>query len=88
MTRAMNQIFYLRFNQLYFFLRRKRAWFEHVTSHDSLSKTILQGTLEGRRRRGRQRNMLDGQHQRVDIPAQVGSAHEGLLQKGLEDDPC
>ena len=30
--------------------RRKLAWFGHVTRHDSLSKTILQGTLEGGRR--------------------------------------
>ena len=35
--------------------RRKLALFEHVTRHDSLSKIILQGTLEGGRRRGRQR---------------------------------
>ena len=35
--------------------RRKLARFGHVTPHDSLSKTILQGTLEGWRRRGRQR---------------------------------
>ena len=35
--------------------RRKLAWFIHVTRHDSLSKPILQGTLEGWRRRGRQR---------------------------------
>ena len=35
--------------------RQKIAWFRHVTRHDSLSKTILQGTLEGGRRRGRQR---------------------------------
>ena len=27
--------------------RRKLAWFGHVTHHDSLSKTILQGTLKG-----------------------------------------
>ena len=26
--------------------RRKRAWFGHVTSHDSLSQTTPQGTLE------------------------------------------
>ena len=26
--------------------RRKLAWFGHVTRHDSLSKTVLQGTLE------------------------------------------
>ena len=27
--------------------RRKLAWFGYVTPHDSLSKTILLGTLEG-----------------------------------------
>ena len=35
--------------------RRKLAWFAHVTRHDSLSKTILQGTVEGGRERGLQR---------------------------------
>ena len=35
--------------------RRKLAWFRHVTRHDSLSRTIPQSTLEGGRRRGRQR---------------------------------
>ena len=35
--------------------RRKLAWFGHVTRHNSLSKTILQGTLEGGRCCGRQR---------------------------------
>ena len=35
--------------------RRKLEWFGHVTRHDSLYKTILQGTLEGGRRLGRQR---------------------------------
>ena len=35
--------------------RRKLAWFGHVTRNDSLSKTILQGTLEDGQRRGRQR---------------------------------
>ena len=31
--------------------RRKLAWFGHVTRHDSLSKPILQGTLDNGRRR-------------------------------------
>ena len=31
----------------------EEVWLVHVTCHDSLSKTILQGTLEGGRRRGR-----------------------------------
>ena len=35
--------------------RRKLAWFGHLTRHNTLSKTILQGTVEGGRRRGRQR---------------------------------
>ena len=34
---------------------RKMKWFAHVTRHDSLCKTILQGTVEGGRRRGRPR---------------------------------
>ena len=36
----------------------KLAWFRHVIRHDSLSQTILPGTLEGGRRRGRQRKCL------------------------------
>ena len=35
--------------------RRELAWFGHFTRHDSLSRTILQGTLESGRRRGQQR---------------------------------
>ena len=33
----------------------EEVWLVHVTCHDRLSKTILQGTLEGGRRRGRHR---------------------------------
>ena len=32
--------------------------------------------------------MLDGQCQRVDIPAHAKAAHKGLLQKTLEDNLC
>ena len=39
---------------------RKLAWYGCVTRHDILSKTILQGTLEGGRRRGRQRKRWMG----------------------------
>ena len=35
--------------------RRKLAWFGHLTRHNCLAKTILQGTLEGGRKQGRQR---------------------------------
>ena len=33
--------------------RRKMAWFGHVTRHQTLSKTILQGTVQGSRKRDR-----------------------------------
>ena len=32
--------------------------------------------------------MLDGQHHRVDVPAHARTAHEGLLQKSLEENLC
>ena len=35
--------------------RRKLKWFGHVIRSSGLAKTILQGTVQGRRRRGRQR---------------------------------
>ena len=35
--------------------RRKLKWYGHVTRSDGLAKTILQGTVQGGRRRGRQR---------------------------------
>ena len=60
--------------------RRKLAWFRHITCHDSLYKTILQGTSV--------EEMFDGQHQGVDIPAHVKTAHKGLLQKRLEEGLC
>ena len=35
--------------------RRKLAFYGHVTRHSSLCKTVLQGTVEGGRKRGRPR---------------------------------
>ena len=35
--------------------RRKLAWYGHISRHDTLSKTIFQGTVEGKRSRGRPR---------------------------------
>ena len=35
--------------------RRKLKWYGHVTRSSGLAKTILQGTVQGGRRRGRQR---------------------------------
>ena len=35
--------------------KRKLRWCGHVTRSSGLAKTVLQGTVEGRRRRGRQK---------------------------------
>ena len=36
--------------------RRKLKWYGHVSCSSGLAKTILQGTVKGGRRQGRQRN--------------------------------
>ena len=36
--------------------RRKLQWYGHVSRSSGLTKTILQGTVKGRRRQGRQKN--------------------------------
>ena len=35
--------------------KRKLRWFAHVSRYSSLAKTILQGTVKGKRKRGRQK---------------------------------
>ena len=35
--------------------RRKLKWYGHITRPSGLAKTVLQGTAQGKRRRGRQR---------------------------------
>ena len=61
---------------------------EHVTCYDSLSNTILHSTLEGGGTPRKAEEMLDGQQQRVDIPAHATAAHKRLLQKRLQEDLC
>ena len=39
--------------------RRKLKWYGHVIRSSGLAKTILTGTVQGRRRRGRQRKRLE-----------------------------
>ena len=60
----------------------------HVTRYDSLSKTILRGTFEGGRRRGRQRKCwMEDIKEWTSLP-EGKSAHKGLLQKWLDEDLC
>ena len=54
--------------------RRKLKWYGHVTRSSGLAKTILQGTVQGGRRRGRQKEM-GRQHPRMD-GRDTGRRHE------------
>ena len=40
--------------------RRKLQWYGHVSRSSGLAKTILQGTVKGGRRQGRQRKRWEG----------------------------
>ena len=62
--------------------RWKLVWFGHVTYDNSLSKTILQGTFEGERRRGRQRTCwINKIKEWTSLQARARTAHDGLPQK-------
>ena len=49
--------------------RRKLAWSAYVTWHKASPKPFCRTPWRGGRRRGRQRKMLAGQHERVNAPA-------------------
>ena len=68
--------------------RRKLAWYRHVKRHDSLSQNHPSRYLGGRATPWSAEEMLDGQHQRVDISTHARAAHKGLLRKILKEDHC
>ena len=53
------------------FMRRKLTKFGHISRHDSMSKTILQGYVEGNRKRGRpKKNWLNDIFEYSNLPLQ------------------
>ena len=67
--------------------RRKLKWYGHVTRSSGLAKSILQGTVQGGRRRGRQKNMWR-QHQRVDWPWMEYTTTESRDPRGVVEAGC
>ena len=65
--------------------RRKLQWYGHVSRSSGLAKTILQGTVKGGRRQGRE---VGRQHQGMDRPG-VREVPEGSGEQGkMEETSC
>lgn len=66
--------------------RRNLTWFGHVSRDNSLPKTILQGNLDGGRKRGQQQNWLDNikEWTRMDSPTLIRKAEDRACWKQLE----
>ena len=66
--------------------KRKLRWFGHVSRSSGLSKTILQGTVKGKRKRGGQKKRwktISKSGQEWTLPAQLGQLKSGQDGKGL-----
>ena len=59
--------------------RRKLQWYGHVSSPSGLAKTILRGTVKGRRRQGRQRKRWE------DSISEWTGLEFGKFQRAVED---
>ena len=60
--------------------KRKLRWFGHVSRSSGLAKTILQGTVKGKRRGGK---TISKSGQEWTLPAQLGQLKTGQDGKGL-----
>ena len=66
--------------------KRKLRWFGHVSRSSGIAKTILQGTVKGKRKRGRQKKggkTISKSGQEWTLPAQLGHLKTGQDGKGL-----
>ena len=66
--------------------RRTLAWFWHVTCHDSLSRVILQGIVEGGQCPSCQRKCWMDNIKEWTSRSHARAALNGPLQKRLEED--
>ena len=61
--------------------RRKLQWYGHVSLSSGLAKTILQGTVKGGRRQGRQRKRLED-NIREWTGLEFGRSHRAVENRG------
>ena len=68
--------------------RRKLQWYGHVSRSSGLAKTILQGTVEGGKRQGRQRKRWEG-NMREWTGLEFAKIPEGSREQGkVEETGC
>ena len=66
--------------------KRKLRWFGHVSRSSGLAKTILQGTVKGKRKRGRQKKRWEDKIKErtgMDFASSTGAAENGSRWKGI-----
>ena len=66
--------------------KRKLRWFGHVSRSFGLAKTILQGTVKGKRKRGRQKKRLEDnikEWTEMDFSSSTGAAETRKRWKGI-----
>ena len=66
--------------------KRKLRWFGHVSRSSGLAKTILQGTVKGKRKRGRQKKRWEDNIKEwtgMDFASSTRAATTGQDGKGL-----
>ena len=61
--------------------RRKLQWYGHVSRSSGLAKTILQSTVKGGRRQGRQRKTTSGNGQAWSSPSPRGQWRRRKMEK-------
>ena len=64
-------------------IRRKLRWFGHVTRSSGLSKVCLQGTVEGQRKRGRQKTRWED-----NIKEWTGMSWNVIIKSGADRERC
>ena len=71
--------------------KRKVRWFEYVSSSSGLAKTILQGTVKGQRKRGRQKKTSEdniNEWTGMDFASSTRAAENRSRCKGIVANSC
>ena len=68
--------------------KRKLKFYGHITRSSGLSKTILQGTVPGKRARGKTEEKMGGQHTRMDGYGAAKDNKRGWGQRRMEETDC